>query len=125
MTNSYLRLNRLFLWCALAAVPSGLYAADVTDSMGSSRPVIPGRLLPADGVVYIDQNHALGGGVTPGDAAGFPVTISQSGSYRLSGNLTVPDLNTTAICHSRPERLQHYRACGLHHWRSNDVFLCW
>jgi hypothetical protein len=35
--------------------------------------------------------------VTPGDAPGFPVTISQPGSYRLAGNLTVPDLNTTAI----------------------------
>lgn len=33
----------------------------------------------------------------PGDAPGFPVTISQPGSYRLSGNLTVPDLNITAI----------------------------
>jgi len=50
-----------------------------------------------DGVVLIDQNHALAGNITPGDAPGFPVTISQSGSYRLAGNLTVPDLNTTAI----------------------------
>jgi hypothetical protein len=48
-------------------------------------------------VVLIDQKHALAGGVTPGDAPGFPVTISQPGSYRLSGNPTVPDLNTTAI----------------------------
>jgi parallel beta-helix repeat protein len=50
-----------------------------------------------DGVVLIDQNRALAGNVTPGDAPGFPVTISLSGSYRLSGNLTVPDANTTAI----------------------------
>lgn len=50
-----------------------------------------------DGVVLIDQNRALAGNVTPGDAPGFPVTISQPGSYRLSGNLTVPDANTTAI----------------------------
>jgi hypothetical protein len=28
--------------------------------------------------------------VTPGDDPGFPVTISQSGSYRLTGNLVVP-----------------------------------
>ncbi len=47
--------------------------------------------------MYIDQNRAADGGLTPGDLAGFPVTISQSGSYRLTGNLTVPDLNTTAI----------------------------
>lgn len=50
-----------------------------------------------DGVVLIDQNKALAGNVTPGDTPGFPVTISQPGSYRLSGNLTVPDANTTAI----------------------------
>src|SRR5262249_53071646 len=30
------------------------------------------------------------GNVTPGDAPGFPVTISQPGSYRLSSNLDVP-----------------------------------
>ena len=50
-----------------------------------------------DGVVLIDQNRALAGNVTPGDTPGFPVTISLSGSYRLSGNLTVPNENTTAI----------------------------
>jgi len=53
--------------------------------------------LTADGVVQIDQSRALQGNVTPGDAPGFPVTISQPGSYRLTGNLTVPDLNATAI----------------------------
>ena len=50
-----------------------------------------------DGVVLINQSIALAGGVTPGDSPGFPVTISVSGSYRLSGNLVVPDGNTTAI----------------------------
>ena len=54
-------------------------------------------LYAVDGVVLIDQNRALAGNVTPGDAAGFPITISVSGSYRLSGNLTVPDRFTTAI----------------------------
>jgi len=38
----------------------------------------------------IDQNRALAGSVTPGDAPGFPVTLSQPGSYKLTGNLTVP-----------------------------------
>lgn len=50
-----------------------------------------------DGVILIDQNKALAGGVTPGDAPGFPVTISLPGSYRLAGNLTVPDANTDAV----------------------------
>src|SRR5262245_37418853 len=51
----------------------------------------------ADGAVRIDQNRALAGFVTSGDGPGFPVTLSQPGSYRLSGNLIVPDVNTTAI----------------------------
>jgi len=50
-----------------------------------------------DGVVLINQSIALAGGVTTGDTPGFPVTISVSGSYRLSGNLIVPDVNTSAI----------------------------
>lgn len=54
-------------------------------------------VFAVDGVVLINQSIALAGGVTPGDTPGFPVTISVSGSYRLSGNLVVPDANTTAI----------------------------
>jgi hypothetical protein len=50
-----------------------------------------------DGVILIDQNKAMAGNVTPGDTPGFPVTISLPGSYRLGGNLTTPDANTTAI----------------------------
>ena len=41
-------------------------------------------------VILITQQKAVAGGVTPGDAAGFPVTLTQPGSYRLDGNLTVP-----------------------------------
>jgi hypothetical protein len=59
--------------------------------------VLACKLYAADGVVLIDQNRALAGGVTPGDAPGFPVTISQHGSYRLSGNLTVSDTNTNVV----------------------------
>lgn len=51
----------------------------------------------SQGVIGINQASALAGGVTPGDAPGFPVTISQSGSYVLTGNLTVPDANTSGI----------------------------
>jgi hypothetical protein len=52
--------------------------------------VFAGNLYAVDGVVLIDQARALAGSITPGDAPGFPVTISQPGSYRLSGNLRVP-----------------------------------
>lgn len=56
-----------------------------------------------DGVIEINQARALAGGVTPGDTPGFPVTLDQSGSYRLTSNLDLTVLapgvaeNTTAI----------------------------
>lgn len=58
---------------------------------------ISATALADDGVTLIDQSKALLGNVTPGDTPGFPVTLSQPGSYRLSGNLTVSDIETTAI----------------------------
>jgi hypothetical protein len=50
-----------------------------------------------NGAVLIDQATAIAGNVTPGDTPGFPVTITQPGSYRLASNLVVPNENTTAI----------------------------
>lgn len=52
-----------------------------------------GPVSAADGQTVINQSKALAGKVTPGDAPGFPVTISRSGSYVLSSNLTVPGGN--------------------------------
>jgi hypothetical protein len=43
-----------------------------------------------DGEILINQARVQAGQITPGDTPGFPVTISKPGSYRLSGNLTVP-----------------------------------
>jgi parallel beta-helix repeat protein len=40
-----------------------------------------------DGVLEINQACAANTGCFSGDAAGFPVTITASGSYRLTGNL--------------------------------------
>jgi hypothetical protein len=45
-----------------------------------------------DGVIEINQAAALAGGITPGDTPGFPVTLSQPGSYRLTGNLDTTGL---------------------------------
>ncbi len=50
----------------------------------------PTASFAADGVVLINQSNALAGNVTPGDAPGFPITISTPGSYRLSSRLTAP-----------------------------------
>ena len=46
-----------------------------------------------DGVIEINQSRALAGGVTAGDTAGFPVDITESGSYRLTGDLDATGAN--------------------------------
>ncbi len=56
-----------------------------------------GSARAADGVVEINQSRALAGGVTPGDTAGFPVTLSEPGSYRLTGNLRTSSPSEVAI----------------------------
>jgi len=56
------------------------------------------RIVDASGgMIEINQVSALAGNVTPGDTPGFPVTISQSGSYVLTGNLIIADAATSAI----------------------------
>ncbi len=70
--------------------------------VAASISLVPVTSMAVDGVTLIDQNKALAGGVTPADIPGFPITISQGGSYRLSGNLTVPDSNTDAILVTAP-----------------------
>ncbi len=56
----------------------------------------PLSVAAGDGVIEINQACAAAG-CTPGDAPGFPVSLTASGSYRLTSNLEVPDQNTTAI----------------------------
>jgi hypothetical protein len=43
-----------------------------------------------DGVLEINQTCAVNTGCFPGDTPGFPVTVTVSGSYRLTSNLTLP-----------------------------------
>lgn len=52
--------------------------------------------LAVDGVIEINQARAEEGGVSFNDAPGFPVSITQPGSYQLTGNLNV-DRTTNAI----------------------------
>jgi hypothetical protein len=54
-------------------------------------------LYAVDGVTLIEPSRVGRGNITPNDAPGFPITISQPGSYRLTGNLTIPDTLTTGI----------------------------
>jgi len=53
--------------------------------------------LASDGVLEINQTCAVQTGCFAGDTSGFPVTISASGSYRLTSNLVVPNENTDGI----------------------------
>ncbi len=50
----------------------------------------PSTTTTTDSTVLIDQAKALAGGVTANDTAGFPITISKAGSYKLASNLVVP-----------------------------------
>lgn len=58
---------------------------------------VVGGATAGPGVSEINQVCALGTGCFPGDAPGWPVTIDHPGSYRLTGNLEVPDVDTDAI----------------------------
>jgi hypothetical protein len=75
---------------------SGLVAKSLT----ASTLLWASSAAAVDGVIEINQAKADAGAVNGSlvsDPAGFPVVITQPGSYRLTGNLTVPDSNTTAI----------------------------
>lgn len=55
--------------------------------------------LASDGVLEINHTCAVQTGCFPGDGTGYPVTISgqAGGSYVLTSNLIVPDVNTDGI----------------------------
>jgi len=53
--------------------------------------------LAVDGTVLINQSTITNGLTGCPTGGHFPIIICQSGSYRLSGNLTVPDANTDGI----------------------------
>lgn len=59
--------------------------------------LVPHPATATEGVLEINHACAVGGGCFGGDGAGYPVTIDEPGSYRLTGNLTPPDINTSAI----------------------------
>jgi hypothetical protein len=58
--------------------------------------VIAMPVMAGDGVLEINQTCATETGCFPGDAPGFPVTLNESGSFALTGNLFV-DVEATAI----------------------------
>ena len=86
--------------------------------MGFS-PALACPIYAVDGVVLINQSAALAGNVTPGGTPGFPVTVSVSGSYTLSGNTQRPgcqyhrDSDQCGQCLHRLERVLDYRPGSL------------
>lgn len=66
--------------------------------------VLAGAIAVAAGAataqVTINQTKALAGNVTPGDTPGFPVTLSQPGTYRLTSDLVVPQWSAGVIIQS-------------------------
>ncbi|MBK7950011.1 MAG: right-handed parallel beta-helix repeat-containing protein [Deltaproteobacteria bacterium] len=58
---------------------------------------ISGAASADDGVLEINQSCAVNTGCFAGDTAGFPVTITTTGSYRLTATLTLPNENTNGI----------------------------
>lgn len=73
-----LRLGAIALLAALSAAPAA---------------------RASDGALEIHR-ACVATGCFPGDSPGFPVEITQSGSYLLTSDLRVPDENTTAILSS-------------------------
>ena len=66
--------------------------------------IMSGTVAAVDGVYEINQ-ACVPVGCFPGDPPGFPVTITESGSYRLTSNLNVPDADTTAIAYMPDTRV--------------------
>jgi hypothetical protein len=53
--------------------------------------------LAVDGVLEINQTCAVQTGCFAGDTAGFPVTITSSGSYRLTSDLALPNNSVIGV----------------------------
>jgi parallel beta helix pectate lyase-like protein len=53
-------------------------------------PALAGPASAVDGVVEINQARVAAGGITTGDFGGFPASITERGSYRLTSDLMVP-----------------------------------
>ena len=56
--------------------------------------------LASDGRIEINQVRALAGGITPADGPGFPVQLSEPGSYLLTSDLVVPTGNVGIELHA-------------------------
>lgn len=76
-----------------------------------------------DGVLEINQTCAVETGCFPGDSPGFPITITTSGSFLLTSNLSVGDPNVDGIVLSTTATLDlgGFELSGSAFGGSNDV----
>jgi len=65
--------------------------------VGMSLVLTPDVARATDGVIELNNVQATAGSATPGDAPGYPVTISKAGSYKLTGDLFVSGTNSNVI----------------------------
>jgi hypothetical protein len=65
--------------------------------------LLAGPALAVDGVREINNVCATTTGCFAGDTAGFPVTITQAGSYRLTSNLTLASASDEGITVTGPD----------------------
>ena len=59
--------------------------------------ILASPALAADGVLEINATCAVQTGCFAGDTPGYPVSVTQPGSYRLTSNLVQPDAATSVI----------------------------
>lgn len=59
--------------------------------------IAPLTAWAGDGVLELNQTCAVQTGCTPTDAPGYPISLDTRGSYRLTGDLSVPNTNTNGI----------------------------
>jgi len=83
------RIDRASGWRKLLA---GALVTGMAAALGHAGSVAAGELA-----LEIDQLCALNDGCFPGDDPGFPVTITASGRYHLTSNLTIPDTTVGGI----------------------------
>lgn len=56
-----------------------------------------GSAAAVDGVIEINETSVTTGSITPGDLPGYPATLTEPGSYRLTSNLNLRDSSETGI----------------------------
>lgn len=77
------------------ATRGGLRALLLAQALGVVAAPCPAAA--SDGVIEINQTRMAAGGITPGDTAGAPATLSQPGSYRLTSDLVVTGIHDAVI----------------------------